>query len=108
MTRSQPYIRLPWKRAILRRQNNKCAGCGRIITLDAYRLRDWKKIIDRYPDKSVPSRARFHHVIMTAYGGVNNPSNLVGLCGRCHATRHRNYAKYKKEVLKHANSEILF
>ena len=80
---------------ILERQGMKCLGCGRTITLQAHRLRDWKKILGYYPDPSVPSRARFHHVKMRSKGGSDDPSNFIATCGRSHAKRHGYYRKYK-------------
>ena len=84
------------KQAILERQNMRCAYCQRIITLTAYRLRDWKKILGKYPDRSVPSQAKFHHKNLRSKGGTSNPSNIVALCGRCHAKPHSYYKQYKK------------
>jgi 5-methylcytosine-specific restriction endonuclease McrA len=93
--RSRPRLKLSWKREILEEQRLKCTGCGRTITLDAYRLRDWKKILGHYPDESVPSKAYFHHKELVAFGGENDPSNLVALCGRCHRAAHPSGAKYR-------------
>ena len=92
------YLPIALKRAILGKQQNKCAKCGRTITLDAHRLRDWKKILGRYPDRSVPSRARFHHKKWRAEKGSDTMTNIVALCGRCHAEAHRYYKKYKKKM----------
>jgi len=80
---------------ILERQNMKCKVCGRIITLDAMRLRDWNQVLGHYPDKSVPSQAKFHHLKWRFNGGSDNPHNIIALCGRCHAKAHNYYKKYK-------------
>ena len=66
------------------------------LTLDAYRLRDWKKILGHYPDRSVPSQAKFHHKVWKAKGGSDNPKNIIAICGRCHAKAHNNYNGYRK------------
>lgn len=86
------------KIVILERQHFKCVSCGRTITLEANRLRDWKKILGHYPDRSVPSKAYFHHKKWRASGGSDDPSNLVVLCGRCHAKVHSYYRKYKNRL----------
>ena len=83
------------KRQVLERQHLKCGYCKRIVTLTANRLRDWKKELGYYPDKSVPSRARFHHLLKVSDGGSNNLSNIVALCGRCHGKAHDYYRRYK-------------
>jgi len=75
------------KQMILERQEMRCAVCRRIITLTANRLRDWKKLLGFYPDKSVPSQAKFHHLIWRSKGGSNKPSNFVALCGFCHTRK---------------------
>jgi len=85
------------KSIILERQNMKCV-CGRIITLGAKRLRDWKKEIGYYPDKSVPSQAKFHHKVWRSRGGSDNPNNIVALCGRCHTRKaHRPWHEIKHQ-----------
>jgi 5-methylcytosine-specific restriction endonuclease McrA len=55
-----------------------------VITLQAKRLRDWKKELGYYPDKSVPSQAKIHHKKKRSEGGSDSLGNLVGLCGYCH------------------------
>ena len=84
------------KTLVLERQNMKCLKCGRVITAQAKRLRDWKKELGHYPDKSVPSQAKFHHLKQVIDGGSNTLQNIVALCGRCHGLRH-NSVKYKHE-----------
>ena len=88
------------KLLVLERQGFKCFGRThngpRVITLDAYRLRDWFKILGHYPDPSVPSQAKFHHVKRRADGGSDCLLNIHALCGRCHAREHDYYRKYKK------------
>ena len=87
------------KLQILQQQKLKCKNCGRIITLEANRLRDWKQILGYYPDNTVPSRARFHHLKMRKDGGLDSIENIVGLCGRCHSKAHNYYPRFRK-VLK--------
>jgi len=72
---------------VLERQGFRCS-CGRVITLDAYRLRDWFKILKRYPPPSIPSRAYIHHIKQRSDGGSDRLSNLVGVCGNTHAKVH--------------------
>jgi len=86
------------KRRLLEKQNMLCP-CGRKITLTAMRLRDWKKQLGRYPDKTVPSQAKFHHKIPLYAGGSNHWQNFVGLCGQCHRKAHYNLMKYKLKVI---------
>jgi len=107
VTKKRRHIRLSWKREILTKQLMKCASCGRTITLDAYTLRSWKKILGHYPDKSVPSKAYFHHVKPHAAGGETNPSNLVAICGLCHRKRHHGYAVYQKRRNENADTKTL-
>jgi hypothetical protein len=75
---------LAQKRKILEKQNMTCGLCQRKITLTAYRLRDWKKILGYYPDKSVPSQAKFHHKKWRSCGGSDETINGIALCGFCH------------------------
>jgi HNH endonuclease. len=96
--KSRKHLTRKQKLAILKRQDMKCGVCRRIITLEANRLRDWFKILGKYPDKSVPSRARFHHKQPKAEGGSDEPSNIIALCGLCHSLAHNRYLKYKKVV----------
>jgi cytochrome c553 len=78
---------LSQKRLILERQNMKCACCSRTITLTAKRLRDWKKELGYYPDKSVPSQAKFHHKVWRSKGGSDSTANGIALCGFCHTRK---------------------
>lgn len=79
------------KLQILQRQNFKCPE-GRVITLEAYRLRDWKRILGHYPDKSVPSQAKFHHLKWRSHGGSDKLSNYIACCGFCHTRKaHKPY-----------------
>ena len=54
------------RKLIVKRQNDKCANCG----------------------TEIRNRLEIHHKLPKAYGGGNNPENLIGLCGEkdgdCH------------------------
>lgn len=83
---------------ILERQKMRCLICKRRITLDAYRLRDWRKRLGYYPDKTLPSQAKFHHKKWRAQGGSDKIINIIALCGNCHAKIHK-YPMRKMEVM---------
>ncbi|MCJ7459190.1 MAG: HNH endonuclease [candidate division Zixibacteria bacterium] len=95
MERKRKRLSRKRKLAILEKQNLKCKKCGRKITLSAYRLRDWKILLGHYPDKTIPSRARFHHLKPFAQGGSDQETNFVALCGLCHSSAHGYYKSFK-------------
>jgi len=85
------------KEIILEKQNYKCLGDGRVIVLDAPKLREWHKQGIPYPiPKEYPSFAYFHHLKPKSEGGSDSASNIIATCGRCHARRHNYYNNYKK------------
>lgn len=61
------------RQAVLERQGGRCAACGAAIAV--LRGGSWSTL----PGAGV------HHVVPLRSGGTNDPANLAGLCGRCHA-----------------------
>lgn len=61
------------RQAVLDRQGGRCAECGAVIA--ERRGGSW----------SMLPGAGVHHVVPLRSGGTNDPANLAGLCGRCHA-----------------------
>ena len=85
---------LKQKHEILEQQGMSCSRCERKITLTAYRLRDWKKILGYYPDKSLASQAKFHHKVWRKVGGSDSIHNCEALCGFCHTRKaHKPFQK---------------
>lgn len=61
------------RQAVLGRQGGRCAACGAVIAV--MRGGSWSTL----PGAGV------HHAVPLRSGGTNDPANLAGLCGRCHA-----------------------
>ena len=59
------------RNVILNRDGHKCCDCGDV------------------------NRLQIHHIVERANGGSNEESNLITLCPKCHAEKHKNSPIYR-------------